>query len=80
MSNQIKKGIWRHFKGMNVEVIGIALDSETMQKMVVYIHPDPIKGEESNTMWVRPVAMFLEEVNKPEIGYKGPRFIFVREK
>jgi hypothetical protein len=80
MGNQIKKGIYKHFKGMEVEVIGMALHSETEEEMVVYIHADPAKGKDANTMWVRPVNMFLEEVDKPEIGYKGPRFTYVREK
>jgi len=79
-NEEITKGIYRHFKGMEVEVIGVALDSETQEKMVVYLHPDPIKGEGANTMWVRSVKMFLEEVDKPEIPYKGPRFTYVREK
>lgn len=77
---EIKKGIYKHFKGAEVEVIGIALDSETQEPTVVYIHPDPVKGEGSNTMWVRPVTMFLENIDKPEIGYRGPRFTYVREK
>lgn len=77
---EIKKGIYRHFKGTEVEVIGVALHSETQEQMVVYIHPDPMKGKEANTMWVRPIAMFLEKIDKPEIGYKGPRFAYVREK
>jgi hypothetical protein len=80
MENQIKKGIYKHFKGMKVEVIGIALHSETEEEMVVYIHNDPVKGKGANTMWVRPANMFLEEVDKPEIGYKGPRFTYVRGK
>lgn len=80
MKNEIKKGIYKHFKGMEVEVIGVALHSETMEEMVVYIHSDPVKGKEANTMWVRPANMFLEEVNKPEIPYKGPRFIYIRSK
>jgi hypothetical protein len=80
MANNIKKGIYKHFKGTEVEVIGVALHSETMEEMVVYIHPDPVKDKEGNTLWVRPINMFLEEVDKPEIGYKGPRFSYVKEK
>lgn len=80
MNNRIKRGIYKHFKGTEIEVIGIALHSETEEEMVVYNHPDPVKGKEENTMWVRPLSMFLEEVDKPEIGYKGPRFVYVREK
>ena len=74
----IKLGTYKHFKGMLVQVIGNALHSETMEEMVVYIHHDPVKGKEADTMWVRPAKMFLEEVDKPEIGYNGPRFVFVK--
>lgn len=65
---------------MEVEVIGTALHSETQESMVVYIHPNPVKDKEGNTMWVRPVEMFLEEVDKLEIPYKGLRFTYIREK
>lgn len=77
---ELKKGIYRHFKGTEVEVIGVALHSETMEEMIVYNHPDSVKGKSKNSMWVRPVAMFLETVDKPELNYKGPRFTYVREK
>jgi hypothetical protein len=40
--------------------------------MVVYNHPDPVKGESANTMWVRPKEMFLDNVKKED--YEGPRF------
>ena len=68
----MKPGKYQHFKGTIVEVIGIALHSETQEEMVVYNHPDPVKGESANTMWVRPKAMFLETVERND--YKGPRF------
>ena len=32
----ISKGRYRHFKGNEYEVIGIAKDSETLEEMVVY--------------------------------------------
>ena len=71
----MKLGKYKHFKGMMVEVIGIALHSETMEEMVVYNHPDPVKGHEGQTLWVRPKNMFLENVKKE--NYEGPRFEFV---
>ncbi|MBU1046891.1 DUF1653 domain-containing protein [Patescibacteria group bacterium] len=61
---ELKIGKYRHFKGMDVEVIGLALDSETVEKMVVYNHPDPAKGEGFSTMWVRPLDMFLETIER----------------
>ena len=74
---EVKLGKYEHFKGMIVEVIGIALHSETMEEMVVYNHPDPVKGKDSNTMWVRPRAMFLEKV---KVGDKlVPRFEYLND-
>ncbi|HAV11027.1 MAG TPA: hypothetical protein DCX32_00550, partial [Candidatus Moranbacteria bacterium] len=72
---EIKLGKYRHFKGMIVEVIGVALHSETMEEMVVYRHDDPVKGKDAGTLWVRPLGMFLETVEKD--GQKIPRFEYV---
>jgi hypothetical protein len=58
--SEIKLGKYKHYKGTIVEVIGVAKHSETLEDMVVYNHPDPIKGEVANTLWVRPKKMFLE--------------------
>jgi len=71
----MKLGKYRHFKGMIVEVIGIALDSETMEEMVVYNHSDPVKGQKANTMFVRPKKMFEEEIERD--GKKIQRFEFI---
>lgn len=71
---EIKKGIYKHFKGNEYEVLGIGYHSETQEEYVVY---RALYGE--GKMWVRPLPMFIEEVDKPEIPYKGPRFVFVRE-
>ena len=51
-------GVYRHFKNHNVKVIFEAYDSETLEKMVVYIRMD--KG----SIWVRPKEMFLGTVTK----------------
>ncbi len=72
----MKIGSYRHFKGTIVEVIGIALHSETMEKMVVYKHFDSIKGKKKNTLWARPQKMFLEKVVVN--GKKEPRFKFLK--
>lgn len=72
---EIKIGKYKHYKGTVVEVIGVAKHSETLEEMVVYNHPDPIKGESANTLWVRPKKMFMENViiHRKEM----PRFEFV---
>jgi len=72
----LKLGTYKHYKGMEVNVIGVALHSETLEKMVVYDHPDPVKGKDANTLWVRPLKMFLENVKID--GKEVPRFKFIR--
>ena len=47
---------YRHFKGDLVKVLYIALDSETLEKKVVYEHNDKI--------WVRDYEMFISKVDK----------------
>jgi len=63
-------GKYRHFKGKEYEVIGIASHSETLEPMVVY---RAMYGE--GGLWVRPAAMWNELVDKN--GYRGPRFIYL---
>ena len=71
----LKRGIYRHFKGNEYEVIDLANHSETQEEYVVY---RALYGEKK--LWVRPANIFLEVVDRPEIPYRGPRFIYVREK
>lgn len=58
-------GIYKHFKGKYYIVLDVAYDSETNEKMVIYraLYDD-------NKLWVRPVVMFLEEVNKNGQKYR----------
>ncbi len=61
-------GIYKHFKGDYYLVEEIAFDSETKEKMVVYRR---LYGD--GTLWVRPLDMFLSEVdhNKyPDVSQK----------
>mgnify|MGYP000923920156 CR=1 FL=1 len=63
----IEPGRYRHYKGNDYEVIGVARHSETEEELVVY---RPLYGERG--LWVRPLAMFVETV---EVGGKiQPRF------
>ena len=59
MDRTVKKGdVFKHFKGMNVEILEIAKDSETLEDVVVYRHLG------TNELWVRPLKMFLSKVDK----------------
>ena len=68
----LKLGKYRHFKGGEYELLGIATHSETLEPMVVY---RALYGQ--GGLWVRPAAMWSEIVEKE--GYHGPRFRFVEE-
>lgn len=63
----IKAGRYRHYKGRDYEVIGIASHSETEEKLVVY---RCLYGDYD--LWVRPVEMFTETVTVG--GQTVPRF------
>ena len=69
---ELKPGKYRHFKGMEYELIGIASHSETLEPMVVY---RALYGERG--LWVRPAAMWTEHVERDH--YAGPRFQYVGE-
>ncbi|GEN24169.1 hypothetical protein HCU01_21180 [Halomonas cupida] len=60
-------GIYRHYKGPNYEVLGLAHHSETEEALVVY---RALYGEYG--LWVRPLSMFNESVEID--GETVPRF------
>jgi hypothetical protein len=63
-------GRYRHYKGLDYEVIGVARHSETLEALVVY---RPLYN--ASGLWVRPHAMFFEEIEFE--GRRQPRFAFV---
>ena len=65
-------GRYRHFKGMEYEVLGVARHSETLEAMVVY---RALYGE--GDIWVRPASMWLETVERD--GKVMPRFARIEE-
>ena len=70
MIMELKPGKYRHFKGGEYELIGIAKHSETLEPMVVYRALYCEGG-----LWVRPASMWTETVDRD--GYHGPRFIYL---
>ena len=66
----IKPGRYRHFKGNEYEVLGMAHHSETEEELVVY---RTLYGD--HDLWVRPAAMWTERVERD--GYSGPRFRYL---
>lgn len=69
---EIKIGKYRHFKGNEYEVIGIAKHSETLAEMVVY---RALYGD--GGIWVRPVEMWNEMVERDGKVFK--RFEYIGE-
>ncbi len=74
---RVRPGIYKHFKGNTYHILGVAENTETGEETVVYI---PQYGDYAGKLSNRPLAMFLEEVDRPELDYKGPRFIFEEER
>ena len=69
---EIKKGIYRHFKGNEYEVLGLAHHSESLEEMVIY---RALYGKRE--LWVRPAAMWNETVTHD--GMTVRRFTYLGE-
>ena len=69
---ELRPGKYRHFKGKEYLLVGVAAHSETLEPMVVY---KALYGD--GELWVRPAAMWSEWVERED--YQGPRFVFVEE-
>lgn len=65
-------GRYRHYKGGEYEVLGVARHSETLEPLVVY---RPLYNDSG--LWVRPYAMFVEQVEVK--GQLRPRFALFEE-
>jgi hypothetical protein len=68
--NTVKVGRYRHYKGKEYTVIGVAHHSETEEELVVYR-----KEYDDHGLWGRPLGMFLENVAVS--GQLVPRFQFL---
>lgn len=72
MSETIKPGRYRHFKGKEYEVLYIATHIETREEMVVY---RALYGERG--VWVRPASMWNEVIERDGKTYR--RFTYIGE-
>lgn len=70
LGKALTPGIYEHFKGMQYEVVDVALCSETLAPHVVY---RALYGE--RRLWIRPLEMFQSHVERED--YSGPRFVLV---
>lgn len=69
---ELRPGKYRHFKGKEYLLIGVASHSETLEPMAVY---KALYGD--GGLWVRPAAMWEEWVDRDD--YQCPRFIYIEE-
>ena len=69
---KVSNGLYRHYKGHIYMVDGVAKHTETLEDLVEYhaMYVDPEFGPYAH--WVRPIGMFLENVEVN--GQRVPRF------
>jgi len=68
----ISTGRYRHYKGGEYEVVGVARHSETLEAMVIY---RPLYNQTG--LWVRPYSMFFEQVAVNNL--LQPRFALIED-
>lgn len=81
MEHNLKLGKYRHYKGKEYRVLGVAKHSETMEDLVIY---EALYDNEVAKLWARPLQMFVEEVEvkgpvKDGVNKKVPRFEYIGE-
>ena len=67
MIEEVSGGRYRHYKGNEYEVLFVGTHTESQERLVVYRDT-----HDTNKVWLRPVAMFLETVDVD--GETVPRF------
>ena len=63
--------VYNHFKDIRIVIVALAMDTETQEPVVVYRHNDDY--------WVRPLRMFLSEVDKVKYPSCEQKYRFTRE-
>ncbi|MFP4567321.1 MAG: DUF1653 domain-containing protein [Candidatus Woesearchaeota archaeon] len=77
MAEDIKLGIYEHYKGMRYELIGLARHSETLEELIIYKALYESKDFGKDAIWARPKTMFYENVIIN--GEEMPRFKLIEE-
>ncbi len=73
MTSSSRLQSYRHYKGFTVTLLYVARNSEDRdQELAVYV------SHLRQQVWVRPWAMFNEEVEWPD-GVRRPRFLAISE-
>ena len=75
MTTRLRLGKYRHYKGKEYEVIGVAKHSETLEDLVIYRALYESKEFGDKALWARPLKMFLEYVVVD--GKEIPRFEYI---
>lgn len=71
--NELKAGIYKHYKGGLYLILGVARHSESNEKLVAYV---PLSVKDGPRITVRPYDMFFEKVTvggvvQPRFDYQG---------
>lgn len=74
-AHDVKKGVYRHYKGIHYCVLDVVRHSETLELMVLYKSLYDTPDYPYGTLWVRPLTMFVEEVDID--GKTEPRFRYI---
>ena len=69
--DSVRPGIYQHFKGGTYLVLLVSTGTEDGVKIVVYT---PLYGTFAGRIVHRTLENFTEEVQRPELNYRGPRF------
>lgn len=77
MDQGLRCGVYEHYKGKKYLALGVARHTETGELMAVYVPLYELPDNEGVQMSVRPLEMFVGQV---EVGSEiKPRFRFVGE-
>jgi len=67
--------IFRHYKGKEYRIHGLSYNADGKQ-LVPYVEFSDL---ETGMRFSKNLSVFLEVIDRPDIKYHGPRFVFVRK-